>query len=184
MLRQTASRVATYKALLALPSTSASLKKFRGNEPRLDSLWTEIVDAAPSSLPAKTDLIDFIKMVLIIFHSNAALERSFSLNKECMVVNQKETSLIANRVVQDAVVSAGGIHKSMIHAARNAHSRYKKFLAARTKAEKQEAAKLAEKRKAAQELQELSKKRDKIMKDAHEQASAIDQQIRGLGKRF
>ncbi|KAK3914495.1 Coatomer subunit delta [Frankliniella fusca] len=110
-------------------------------------------------------------MVLILFHSNAALERSFSLNNDCVIVNQKETSLIANRIVQDAVVAAGGvdkipISKALILSARNSHSKYKEAKEARSKEEKEEATKVAEKRKAAKEIEELNRKREKLLETA------------------
>nr|CAD7572621.1 unnamed protein product [Timema californicum] len=56
---------------------------------------------------------------------NAATERYFSVNKECLVENLHEDRLIAQRVTYDAVTAAGGIlnmilSKKMIHAVANA----------------------------------------------------------------
>nr|CAD7603023.1 unnamed protein product [Timema genevievae] len=53
--------------------------------------------------------------------SNTAVERSFSVNKECLVENLHEDSLIAQYVTYDAVTAAGGLVnvtacKMMIHA--------------------------------------------------------------------
>jgi len=44
--------------------------------------------------------------MLSLFHGNAAVERSFSINKECLVENLLEDSLVAQRVVYDAVSAA------------------------------------------------------------------------------
>ncbi|KAE8737611.1 hypothetical protein FOCC_FOCC016927 [Frankliniella occidentalis] len=129
----------SYSALLRLPSVVARLKEFDGKEPRLDSLWLDLVVSAPSSVLDRSDLMHFVKM------------RSFSLNNDCVIVNQKETSRIANRIVRDAVVAAGGVDKittskALILSARNSHSLYKEAKEARSKKEKEEAAKVAEKR--------------------------------------
>ena len=56
------------------------------------------------------------------------MERSFSINKECLVENLHNDSLIAQRVVYDAVTAVGGvatvqISKALIHAARNASAK-------------------------------------------------------------
>ncbi|KAE8749481.1 hypothetical protein FOCC_FOCC003747 [Frankliniella occidentalis] len=174
-----------YSALLRVPSVTARLKEFNGTSPRLDKLWTEVVAAAPSSVPNKDDLMYFIKMVLILYHSNAALERSFSLNNDCMVVNQKETSLIANRVVQDAVLAAGGVEKiaipkALVLAARNSHSLYREAKEARSKEEKEAAAKVAEKRKATRQIEILAKKKKEILQSAQLEASDIESQINKL----
>nr|CAD7426118.1 unnamed protein product [Timema monikensis] len=54
-----------------------------------------------------------------------AVERSFSVNKECLAENLHEDSLIAQRVTYNAITAVGGllnmtISKMMIHAVRNA----------------------------------------------------------------
>ncbi|KAJ8889084.1 hypothetical protein PR048_008578 [Dryococelus australis] len=64
---------------------------------------------------------------------NAAVERRFSLNKQCLL----EISLIAQRTIHDSILSTGGlddfiITKRFIHAARNAHSKYKEYMEQQT----------------------------------------------------
>ena len=68
-------------------------------------------------------------MIFLIFHGNAAIECAFSINKECIVENQNEISLINIRYVYDAIKEAGGIenvdiNKKLIQAVRNAKSFY------------------------------------------------------------
>nr|CAD7393438.1 unnamed protein product [Timema cristinae] len=55
---------------------------------------------------------------------NTTVERRFLVNKECLVENLHQDSLIAQRVTYDSVTAAGGllnmtISKQMIHAVRN-----------------------------------------------------------------
>lgn len=47
-------------------------------------------------------------MILITFHGNASVERTFSYNKGFLVKNQHEDSLIALRNVYDAIRTTGG----------------------------------------------------------------------------
>ena len=70
----------------------------------------------------------FVKKLLILSHGNATMERGFSIHKEYLVVNQMETSLVAQRLVFDTVMEVGGIknvaiNKQMILYARNAYGR-------------------------------------------------------------
>jgi len=63
-----------------------------------------------------------------MFHGNTSVERSFSFNKECLVENLHEDSLISQRIVHDAVSACGGVSqvevtKPMIHAVRIAGTR-------------------------------------------------------------
>lgn len=74
------------------------LKKFN-EEYELDSFLLKMNDIIPLS----SDFIDFLKTVLIFFPSNAAVERSFSVNKECLIENLLDDSLIAQRIAYDAV---------------------------------------------------------------------------------
>jgi len=42
-------------------------------------------------------------MVLILSHGNAAVESGFSVNKELLVENMEEETIVAQRVVFDAI---------------------------------------------------------------------------------
>ena len=73
------------------------------------------------------------------------MERGFSINKECLVENQYNRSLIAQRTICDAVIKNNSkeltpsfISKGMIHAARNAHSLYTETLKKEKKKENHE----------------------------------------------
>ncbi|CAN7939964.1 unnamed protein product, partial [Ixodes hexagonus] len=90
-----------YKHVCSLASMQAALKSFDRSTHRLDALWAGVCGS-------NKDLFTFAKMILSLSHGNASVERGFSINKDCLVENQKEQSLVAQRIVYDAVSLAGG----------------------------------------------------------------------------
>nr|CAD7200230.1 unnamed protein product [Timema douglasi] len=58
---------------------------------------------------ASQELQYFTKNILVLFHSNAAIERSFFVNKECLVENLHKDSLIAQHVTCGAITATGGL---------------------------------------------------------------------------
>lgn len=74
-------------------------KYSRKEECRLDHFYVRLIREFKDLFSTCT--IDFIKSTLALFHGNAAVERSFSFNKECLVENLHEDSLIAQRFVID-----------------------------------------------------------------------------------
>ena len=56
-----------------------------------------------------SELWQVIKLSLIFSHGNATVESGFSVNKDLLVENLHEQSLIAQRRVEDAIRSFGGI---------------------------------------------------------------------------
>ena len=78
-------------------------------------------------------LWEIVRKVLLLSHGQATVERGFSCNKEVIVENQKENSLIARRIIKDHIRSVGGIDKvditkEMIAFARGSKSRYNMYL--------------------------------------------------------
>lgn len=66
------------------------------------------------SNPGYLELRIFFQFVLILSYGNAGVERGFSVNKDCLLYNQHEESLVALRLVHDTVTSAGGISSTQI----------------------------------------------------------------------
>lgn len=96
---------------------------------RLDEVWTNF----PSMCNLSVETMRFLKTIFILFHGNVAIERGFSINKECISENMKEESLIGQRHIWSAINATGGskevnISKTMIHAVRNARSYYHEAL--------------------------------------------------------
>lgn len=169
-----------FQVLVNLSTTKAAADQYRRQDSRLDEFWLDVITRAPSEMP---NLINFVKKMLILSHGNATLERGFSINKECMVVNQIETSLIAQRTVYDAVVEAGGIpkveiNKAMIHYAKNAYGRYKEFKE-RLRAEDEKHEKEQQRKREATRLaKELEAKKARLLADAQREATLIDERLK------
>jgi hypothetical protein len=113
-----------YSSLCEQQAVQTRLRQFKRKEHRLDQFLHEIVKQED----VDDALLSFMKQILVLFHGNAAVERSFSINKECLVENLQEDSLVAQRCVYDAVAAFGGIsavpiNKAMIHCVRNASAK-------------------------------------------------------------
>lgn len=159
------------------------LKSFDRKQQRLDKLWLLHISQSVNGL--SEELCEFFKMILILSHGNASLERGFSINKECIVENQSEESLIAQRVIFDSVMCAGGtrcidITKSMLQYVKNARSRYGEALD-KKRAEKTEEEE-ARKRKmtASKQIKELAAKKLKILEEAQRSIEEIEEQLTSL----
>jgi len=92
---------------------------------RLDDFYVHLL--------SKEDLFiefyDVIKIVLIFSHGNATVESKYSINRDMLIENLHEISLVALRTVYDGVKSKGGIEsihisQEMINYARMARTRY------------------------------------------------------------
>nr|CAD7429460.1 unnamed protein product [Timema monikensis] len=79
---------------------------------QLSSVQADVVKRDYLNFVSKQEVIDYLKQFTSSgdqLDNNAAVERSFSVNKECLVENLHEDSLslIAQRVTYDAVTAAG-----------------------------------------------------------------------------
>lgn len=155
-------------------------KKFDRAKERLDDFWMKILKIDSSK---NDNLSVFVRKVLICFHGNADPERGFSINGECVVENQKERSLIAQRMIYAALEAAGGIEsieitKPMINAVLLSHSRYKKALKEqKQKLEADSRSQFEEKQKKAS-IRALESQKVSLM----QQWSIIDEQLDALKK--
>jgi hypothetical protein len=151
---------------------------------RLDHFWMSILksnDLEQSSLEV------VIKKVLILSHGNSEVERGFSINKECIVENMKEESLVAIRLVHNAVEHWGAVEKvpitkSLISSSRNARGRYQEALQSQKNNIEEEAAKRESKRRNQTIVRELEEKKQKLVSEARKEAELIDRQILDLTK--
>ena len=94
-----------YSQLLSMHSTKTLLTSY------LDTFCRDLIAASGKKLPNFTV---FIKKILILSHGNATLERGFSVNKECVVMNLEKDRLVAQRLVYDTVQVAWGGHEIVI----------------------------------------------------------------------
>ncbi|CAL1672083.1 unnamed protein product [Lasius platythorax] len=155
-----------YRHLIGIPIVQEKFQTFKRSEIRLDHFWVDLITSCGKK--DYENLWSFMKSIMILSHGNAAIERGFSVNKECLVDNQKEKSLIAQRTTYDTVNAKGRLEnfivtKDLIHAARNAHMWYKEELA-RENREKRDAEKMRGRRKrAARVLREFEARKRQIL---------------------
>ena len=132
-----------------------------------------------------TDLLDVCQMVLVLSHGNAEAERGFSVNKHILQDNMKERSMVAQRVVHQAISKAGkftniNIDKQMLGDVRQASLRRKQYLESQ-KQLKTEEERLAEaKKRKASALKELQAKKKRLEEETVEAKRSIDEEIAQL----
>ena len=162
------------------------LKKFKPKD-RLDDYLlsaTEFFDLSDA-------MIDLFKTVFILFHSNAAVERSFSVNKQCLVENLHDKSLIAQRSVYDAIketcqdydtvkktwhirLDKLNITSSMTQYFKSSSSRRQEVLKMKANEEKNEQ---NERKRIAQELMILKMKKRKIEETKEDEINMLERNI-------
>lgn len=171
----------SYVQVCSTSTAQALMQNFDRTRQRLETLWVELCASSHK------ELLLFVKIVLCLSHGNSSVERGFSVNKECLVENMKEESLVAQRLVYDEVSAAGGVAKvdvtdKMIEMVRSANIRWKEEL----ERKKQERLQLSDverkKKRTAALVKELQLKKQKIMQDAEHRASMLQQEIESLKK--
>ena len=158
-------------------SIQRNLKKFDIDTHRLDSLFFNLMtsDSKYSKLWTVT------RKVLVLFHGQAAVESVFSINKDMLVENLKENSLIAQRVVHNAIKFYGGVLKvplssKLLRSVKSASFRRKCVISKQR--EQVEAENTAKKRKNEldQQLKVIEREKHRLMeekKELDERAQAI-----------
>lgn len=129
------------------------------------------------------------KLGLILSHGNATVESGFSINKDMLVENLHENSLVVLRTVYDSIKSSDGVlnisvTSDMLRYARSARSTYHQMLEDKKKCEAKEKELLCEKRKAKAQIKILETKKQKLNRDISLEVSAIDLQIAELKQKM
>lgn len=154
---------------------------YKCNTMRLDEFFSKIfVDKA-----AYKHLYEIIKMIMILSHGNATVESGFSINKQMLVENQMERSLVARRQVYDEILNAGGtlnidITNKLKSSCKNAHFRYNQFLEEQKRVNEEDTKKREKRRLVMAEINLLEKKRAKINDVASYESKNIDLRINNL----
>ena len=107
-----------------------------------------------------------VKIILILSHGQATVERGFSTNRQIEVENMSEQTYIAQRIVCDAIQEAGGvlkvpITKGMTVAAAGARQKYHSYLDDQRKLKESEEVKNKKKR-LLDEIDELKTKKVRL----------------------
>lgn len=176
------------KNISGRPSFGESLKVFSQKDEncRLDTFWLDLILKQESHNSAL--LIKFLKMIFCLSHGNAFLERGFSINRECIVENLSEKSLIAQRIIYDAIANCeGGLEKlnidsEFIRFVKNSRSQYESALKSQRINISNETEKLKKRKLIQLELKELEETKKKMLESVSIESSAIDDKIDHLKK--
>ena len=168
-----------FKTLLSVEKLKTALNNFDRNSDRVDCLFAEhIYDAGYQ------ELWHIVLIVLKLGHGNAQVESGFSVNKDLLVPNLQQRSLVALRRVYDSIKGLNPasitVSQEMMKFARNAHSRYESAKI-RDRENRSVAQKRAlEKKALSEELKKLQSKRQKKASEIGTELSKIDSDILDL----
>ena len=154
----------------------SAFSDFDPAETRLDSLLFSTMGGKK----AYSKLWDIVRMLLVMSHGQATVERGFSVNRQTEEENMQEESFVARRIICDYVQYVGGIYKvdvsnkQLIVAAASARRKYTTYLEESKKS--QEAEQKGKKRKAGlDEIDELKKKRQRLQEDIDNLQASADE---------
>ncbi len=147
-----------YRTLCTSPAFIERMKSYRRGIDRLDNFLVKEFDTLNDST-----MLKFLQLIFCLSHGQADVERGFSTNKDLMVENLKEGSLMAQRVIKDHIrrrcegdVKNFQISKDIVMSVNSARRRYRLALEEEKKRSKpEESAESAQKRKAAEKLADL-----------------------------
>ncbi|MCK5814301.1 MAG: hypothetical protein KAH03_08580, partial [Cocleimonas sp.] len=148
-----------------LASDSEAFRSFDYKSDRVDQL----LHAHLSEKKEFTELWEVTQQVLLLSHSQATVERGFSIHKQTTIDNLKKESLVARRLIHQAVRNAGGadhvpLTKELLSYASSARSKYEQYLEELKR--QKETEKQTLKRKATdKEVDELKTKRNRLQTD-------------------
>ncbi|KAK3925252.1 N-lysine methyltransferase KMT5A-A [Frankliniella fusca] len=171
-----------FKSLCEKNAVRETFKMYDKSKTRVDHFWKKFV----LSFNCSELFWKFIQKVLILSHGNADVERGFSINKEAIVENQLNQSLIAQRQVYGGVQEMGGvcnimdIPKAMILKVRSSRAMYKEDLD-RKKKNKEDTAECEINRKRLKDrVEELKKKKMKILMEKDRELESVQQELDNL----
>ena len=119
------------------------------------------------------------KMLLILSHGQASVERGFSFNKNIERENMTEGTFVAQRIIKDRIIAAGGvlsvpITAKMLISVRSSYSRYKDDL--QKKKQENETTEQNSKRKLVlEEIEVIKKRKIEVQKDKDAMVQKADQ---------
>lgn len=138
------------------------LRLFEKGLNRLDEFFYELMGLSSSYV----ELWNVVKLLLVLSHGQATVERGFSVNRQIAVENLKELSYISQRIICDAVEKAGGvlsipITKDLRKSVSAARNRYNAHMEAQKK-EKLEEFRQSKRRLVEDELDSMRQKKKKL----------------------
>lgn len=141
---------------------------------RLDELFTTYMAGDSYS-----KLLEVVRIILVLSHGQASVERGFSINKEIEVENMKEHTLVAHRLICDKVKASGGvlkvpITKPLLASCSLARQKYEQYLG-KQREEKKTAEQQLKRKASLEQLEELKNKRQRIDLDISSLTKSADQ---------
>jgi len=156
-------------------------RKFDRHTSRLGTFYAKLM----SDQEEYKDAWNICKIILIFSHGNAFVEGGFSINKDMVVENLLEESLIALRRCYDGILYLGGVDaievdREMVKYARGAYARQQNTLEERRKKveERERAYMTEEKKRKAEKLLQLEKEKQEL----ESKKSKLEREIKKLKK--
>ena len=124
--------------------------------------------------------------MFVLSHGNASAEGGFSVNKELLIENMLEETVVAQRVVYDAILTAGmdvkniHVNPKMIASVRQSHAAYEVGLLAKQQKENEEQLKLKEEKKRKALIRSLQQQKKIKLQEMRAETTEIDKQIAEL----
>ena len=139
-----------------------AFKEFDFHKQRLDEFLQQHVVKSGSFLK----LWEVMRMVLILSHGQASVEKGFSINRQVMVENLKERSFIAQRTIRDHLLHVGGLNalvvdKPLLSAAASGRRKYTECLEWQ-RADKAKSAKGVKRKELSDEITALEKRQKTV----------------------
>ena len=161
-----------------LDIVSQSAGEFKNFDPvtsRCDTLFYNSMNTSATY----DKLWSCVKMLLLMSHGQATIERGFSINKEVEEYNMKEETFASIRIICDHVNFVGGIHnidvsnKQLLISCSSARSKYSMYLETQQKLKEQQA--VGQKRKViTDEIENLKMKKKCLNNDIESLTQSAD----------
>lgn len=161
------------------------LNKFSRSRHRIDRYLLSIIGTFEETRFRK--LSTFVQTACLLFHGNAAVERSFSVNKECLIENLKEDSLVAQRYVFDFMKTINfcedqlDINKKMISYFVTSGTKRNEALKKKQQSAEEKTQNL---KRMNEEIQLLEFKKKKLLVEKEDELNLLDENIRYLKKKM
>ena len=164
---------------------NAKFSGFVRAEHRLDKFYYDLIGNDVEF----SELFAVLQIVLILSHGNASVKSGFSINKQFLVENLHEESLVAQRIVHDHINAVGGlqsvnINKYLFQFVRNSHHRYTQALEQKRKERSDAEKEIAAKKRIGSEVKKLIAKKAKLEESIAQEKNKIDMEIAELQKNF
>lgn len=107
-----------------VPANSTTFKDFNPDNERLDTFLAVYLKCTQYE---KRWMVT--KKLLILSHGQPTVERGFSINSHVTVENLKEESLVAQRIVHDAITTPGGVCQMPVTKSMLSYAQGQKYMA-------------------------------------------------------